>query len=93
LEAVRQFQCVWDTTHNLCKDRNAKANAWKQLSLGGSCSSFDNSLPSPINLSFPPMQRGKQKRKATTTTDDLILKQMQHRMIVYHPLKKILCIF
>jgi len=32
LEAVRQFQCVWDTTHNLYKDRNAKANALKQLS-------------------------------------------------------------
>ena len=29
-------------------------------------------LPSPINLSSPAMQRGKQKRKATTTTDDLL---------------------
>ena len=31
IEAVRKFRCLWDVNDKTFKDRNMKANAWKQL--------------------------------------------------------------
>ena len=33
LEAVRHFKCLWDTSERSYKERNTKANAWKQLAI------------------------------------------------------------